>query len=121
MPEPVPPLVFAAEIILVLALAAAAAAVFLGLPLDPHGRRWRDLARPHLDRQRDLAQSLGLRLRSWLLLRAVCTGAGLGAGGLTGIPTLTVGGAALGMVGLPWLLAGRAARRRLGMERALTG
>jgi hypothetical protein len=121
MPEPVPPLLFAAEVVLVLALAAAAGAVFLGLPLDPRGQRWRELARPHLDRQRDLAQSLGLRLRSWLLLRALCTGAGLLAGGLTGIPTLTVGGAALGLVGLRWLLAGRAARRRLAMERALTG
>jgi len=121
MPEPVPPLLFAAEVVLVLALAAAAAALVLGVPIDAPRRRWRELARPHLDRQRDLTQSLGLSLRTWLLLRALCAAAGLGAGLLTGVPTLTAGGAALGLFGLPWLLAGRAARRRLDMERALTG
>jgi len=121
MPEPVPPLVFAAEIVLVLALAAGAGALFLGVPLDASRERWRERARPFLDRQRDLAQSLGLRLRTWLLLRVLCAGAGLAAGALTGALTLALGAAALGLFGLPWLLAGRAARRRLGMERALAG
>jgi hypothetical protein len=117
----VPPLVYAAEVVLVLALAAGAAALLLGVPLAPAGRRTRELARPFVERQRDLARSLGLRLRSWLLLRALCAGAGLAAGALTGVPTLTLGAAALGLVGLPWLLAGRADRRRLAMERALSG
>jgi hypothetical protein len=121
MLEPVPPLVFAAEIVLALALAAAAAALFLGVPVGATRRRGRELARPFLDRQRDLAQSLGLSLRSWLLLRLLCTATGLAAGNLTGVPTLTLGAAALGLFGLPWLLAGRAARRRLTMERALAG
>jgi len=121
MPEPLAPLAFAAEIVLVLALAAAAAALLLGVPLEPARRRGRALVGPFLERQRDLALSLGLRLRSWLLLRAVCTAAGLAAGALTGVPTLTLGAAALGLVGLPWLLAGRADRRRLTMERALAG
>jgi Flp pilus assembly protein TadB len=121
MPEPVPPLVFAAEIVLVLALAAGAAALFLGVPLEPTRRRGRELIGPFLDRQRDLARSLGLRLRSWLLLRLLCTAAGVVAGALTGVPTLALGAAALGLFGLPWLLAGRAARRRLSMERALAG
>ena len=121
MPEPVPPLVFAAEIVLVLALAAGAGALFLGVPLDASRERWRERARPFPDRQRDLAQSLGLRLRTWLLLRVLCAGAGLAAGALTGALTLALGAAALGLFGLPWLLAGRAARRRLGMERALAG
>src|SRR5438874_180218 len=121
MPEPVPPLVFAAEVVLVLALSAAAAAVFLGVPFEGPRARWRTLVQPSLERQRDLAQSLGLRLRSWLALRALCGAAGLVAGGLTGAPTIAVGAAALGLFGLPWLLAGRAARRRLGMERALAG
>jgi tight adherence protein B len=119
MPEPAPPLVFAAEIVLVLALSAGAGALFLGLPLEAPRERWRSLVRPSLERQRDLAQALGLRLRSWLLLRGLCAAAGLAAGALTGAITLTVGAAALGLFGLPWLLAGRAARRRLAMERAL--
>jgi hypothetical protein len=121
MPEPVPPLVFAAEVVLALTLAAGAAALFLGVPLDRPRARWKSFVRPFLERQRDLAQSLGLRLRSWLLLRALCAVAGLAAGALTGVPTLALGAAALGLFGLPWLLAGRAARRRLGMERALSG
>jgi len=119
--RPAPPLVLAAEIVLVLALAAGAAALFLGVPLTSTRRRSRALIRSYLERQRDLAQSLGLRLRSWLLLRLLCTGAGLAAGALTGVPTLTLGAAALGLFGLPWLLAGRAARRRLAMERGLAG
>ncbi|HXM53888.1 MAG TPA: hypothetical protein VOB72_00750 [Candidatus Dormibacteraeota bacterium] len=121
MPEPAPPLVFAAEIVLVLALAAGAGALFLGVGLDAPRRRWRQALHPFLERQRDLAHSLGLRLRTWLLLRALCAAAGLTAGALTGALTLTLGAAALGLFGLPWLLAGRAARRRLAMERALAG
>lgn len=121
MPEPVPPLVFAAEVVLVLALAAAAAALFLGVPLEPARRRGREIVVPFLERQRDLARGLGLRLRSWLLLRLLCTAAGAAAGALAGVPTLTLGAAALGLFGLPWLLAGRAARRRLTMERSLAG
>jgi hypothetical protein len=121
MPEPVPPLMFAAEVVLALALSAAAAAVFLGVPLDGPRARWRTLIQPSLERQRDLAHGLGLSLRSWLALRTLCAAAGLVAGGLTGAPTITLGAAALGLFGLPWLLAGRAARRRLGMERALSG
>lgn len=121
MLEPVPPLIFAAEIVLVLALAAAAAAVFLGAGADAPRRRWAALANHHLERQRDLAQTLGLRLRAWLGLRLACATAGLVAGALSGAPTLLIGAAALGLLGLPWLLAGRAARRRLDMERALAG
>jgi hypothetical protein len=115
----VPPLVFAGQVVVVLALAAAAAAVFLGVPVGSPHRRLAPRLRPYLEHQRDLAQSLGLRLRNWILLRVACAVAGLAAGALTGIPTLVAGGAALGLFGLPWLLAGRAARRRLDMERAL--
>ena len=116
-----PPLVMAGEIVLLLALAAAAAALALDLPLGDPRPRWRRLARPSLERQRDLALRLGLGLRAWLALRALCALAGLGGGGLDGIPTLVATGAVLGLFGLPWLLAGRAARRRLDMERALAG
>jgi hypothetical protein len=121
VPEPVPPLVFAAEVVLVLALSAGAAALFLGVPVERPAAGWRELARSSLERQRDLAQGLGLGLRSWLLLRVLCALAGLAAGTLTGVPTLALGAAALGAFGLPWLLAGRADRRRLDMERALAG
>jgi Flp pilus assembly protein TadB len=121
MPEPVPPLVFAAEVVLVLALSAGAAALVLGVDLERRRGRLRELARPSVEHQRDLAQGLGLRLRSWLLLRALCAGAGLAAGALTGVPTLAAGAAALGLFGLPWLLSGRAAKRRLDMERGLSG
>ena len=121
MPEPVPPLVFAAEVVLVLALSAAAGALFLRVPLDAPRRRWRERVDPFMERQRDLAHSLGLRLRTWLLLRLLCAGAGVSAGALTGALTLTPVAGALGLFGLPWLLAGRAARRRLVMERALSG
>lgn len=121
MPEPVPPLAFTAEIMLALALAAAAAAMVLGVPVEAPWRRWRESAQPHAERQRDLAQSLGLRLGTWLLLRALCGAGGMSAGFLTGIPVLGVSGAVLGLFGLPWLLAGRAAKRRLDLERALAG
>lgn len=115
-----PPLLFAAEIVLVLALSAVAAMLLLGVPIA-NTQRWRARSRPYLDRQKDLAQSLGLPVQTWLLLRFLCGGAGLLAGAVTGIPVLTVGAAALGLFGLPWLLAGRAAKRKLSMERALSG
>src|SRR5262249_27694897 len=102
MPEPVPPLLFAAAVVLVPARAAGAGGAG-GAPAGPTRRRWDELARPHLDHQRDLAQSLGMPLRSWLLLRGLCAGAGLLTGLLTGIPILTIGGSALGLFGLPWL------------------
>jgi len=121
MPEPASPLLFAAEIVLVLALSAGAAALLLGMDLEPRRIRWRERLQPSVDRQRDLAQGLGLRLRSWLLLRVLCAAAGLAGGMVTGVPTLALGAAALGLFGLPWLLAGRAAKRRLDMERALAG
>src|SRR5436305_8247399 len=115
----VPPLVFAAEIVLVFALSAAAAALFLDVPIGGPRSRGRVLARRYMEGQRDLAQRLGLRLRAWLVIRGAAAATGLGAGALTGVPTLALGGAALGLFGLPWLLAGRAAKRRLDMERAL--
>jgi hypothetical protein len=117
----VPPLVFAAEIVLVLALTAAAAAVLLGAGTASPWRLAATLVSRSLDRQRDLSQALVMRLRTWLALRALCAAAGLLAGALTSSPTLTLGAGALGLFGLPWVLAGRAARRRLDMERALAG
>jgi Flp pilus assembly protein TadB len=115
------PLVFLVEILLVLALAAAAAAVYLGAPGPELGLRLQGTARPYVERQRDIAQGLGLSFRTWLALRAIAAAAGLGLGALTGIPTVAAGGFGLGLLGLPWLLAGRAAQRRLRMERALSG
>jgi Flp pilus assembly protein TadB len=115
------PLVFAIEVLVVLALAAVAAAVYLGAPSADLGARVRDVVRPFLERQRDIAHGLGISFRAWLLLRVAAAAAGLGLGSLTGIPTVTFGGLGLGLLGVPWLLAGRAAQRRLRMERALSG
>ncbi|MDQ6742393.1 MAG: hypothetical protein M3Z97_05720 [Candidatus Dormibacteraeota bacterium] len=115
------PLVFLVEILLVLALAGLAASVYLGAPGPELGIRLRGIVRPYLERQRDIAQGLGLSFRAWLVLRLVAAGTGLGLGSLTGIPTVAAGGFGLGLLGLPWLLAGRAAHRRLRMERALAG
>lgn len=120
MHEPAPPLVFAAEVVLLLSLSAAAAALLLGASIG--GRQaWLTRIRPHIERQIDLALSMGLSVRTWLLLRLLCGSAGLLAGVATGVPVLVPGGAALGLFGLPWVLAGRAAKRKLSMERALSG
>jgi len=119
MPEQAPPLVFAAEIVLVLALSAAAGLFLLGPPIRKTRSR-RALSERYFDRQKDLALSLGLSVRTWLLLRLLSGTAGLLAGVVTGIPVLTVSGAALGLFGLPWLLAGRAAKRNLSLERSLS-
>lgn len=118
----VPPLVFAAEVVLVLALAALAAAYWLGLTggvAHDLRERVRALWRPYLGGQLDTAQGLGLSPRGWLLLRLGAGLVGLVAGSLTGIVTVTVVGTLLGLFGLPWLLGGRSAARRLQMERAL--
>ena len=115
----VPPLVFAAEVVLVLVLAGAAAAVYLGAPRGDLRERAAEAVRPYLDRQRDVAYGLGLKPRHWALLRAGAAMGGLGLGALTGVPVVTVGGLVLGLFAVPWLLAGRAAQRRLRMERAL--
>lgn len=117
----VPPLVFAAEVVLLLALAAAASALWLGrggAGGDARSELGKFL-RPHLHRQQDLAVSLGLSFRAWVGLRALAALVGLLLGSITGLSTVTVAGALLGLFGLPWLLAGRAAKGRLRMERAL--
>jgi hypothetical protein len=119
----VPPLVFAAEVVLLLTLAAGTAAAWLGFSHDfVEGlrRNAQGFLRPRLRSQQDIAQSLGLRLRAWVALRVVAGMTGLLLGSITGLLTVTVAGALLGVFGLPWLLAGRAAKRRLRMERALS-
>ena len=116
-----PPLVFAAEVLLVLVLAALAAAVYLGLPASDFRAQLVGVARPYLRHQREIAHGLGMSVKGWALLRVGAALAGLGLGALSGIPTVAIGSLALGLVGVPWLLAGRAAQRRLLMERALAG
>ena len=62
------PLVFAVEILLVLALAALAAGVYLGAPGPELDVRLRELVRPYLEHQRDIAQGLGISdaaLKDW--------------------------------------------------------
>jgi hypothetical protein len=113
----VPPLVFYAEVVLVLALAAGMAAWLAGI--DPRGLagRGRGLVRPYLERQQDIAHGLGLSYRNWIGLRVAAVLVGLALGLLTGVTVALLSGALLGLFGLPWLLAGRAAKRRLQMER----
>jgi hypothetical protein len=97
----VPPIVFYAEIVLVLTLAAGTGAWFAGI--DPRGLagRGRGLIRPYLERQRDIAHGLGLSYRNWMLLRVLATLIGLGLGLLTGLGIAVLGGALLGLFGLP--------------------
>jgi hypothetical protein len=109
----------AIEVVLALTLAAAAAAAFLGFPGEGRRGRWRQTLGTYVNRQRDLAHSLGLSARTWLLLRLLCATGGVVAGFLVGVPIPGLAGAGLGLLGLPWLLAGRAAKRKLDMERAL--
>ena len=118
----IPPLVFVAEIVLVLTLAAGAAAVWLGYSSEAVRnlrRAVRAFLRPRLRSQHDIALSLGLSLRAWVALRVVAGLTGFVACSITGLWTVTVAGTLLAVFGLPWLLAGRAAKRRLRMERAL--
>src|SRR5262249_60628061 len=112
-----PPLLFAAEIVLVLALSAVAAMLLLGVPIA-NTQRWRARSRPYVDRQKDLAQSLGLPVQTWLLLRLLCGGAGLLAGAGTRIPRLPDGAGAPGLFGVPRVLGGPAAQRELSMAPA---
>jgi hypothetical protein len=116
-----PPLLFVAEVVLVLGLAAFAAAVYLGLPASNFRAQLVAAVRPYLRHQGEIAHGLGMSVRSWALIRVAAALAGLGLGALSGIPAVAAGSLALGLIGLPWLLAGRAAQRRLHMERALTG
>lgn len=114
----VPPLVFYAEILLVVVLAALAAAWML---YDPNQRPATAPGVVHrfADRQRDIATSLGVATRTWILLRAGVAVLALLIGSLTSLWTVAALGALLGWFGLPWLLGGRMTKRRLAMERAV--
>jgi Flp pilus assembly protein TadB len=114
----VPPLVFYAEVVLILALGAVAAAWLLYDPDDrprPPSRR----ARQFMERQRDISASIGMRPRNWLALRIGVGLLGALIGSLASLWTVALLGALLGWFGMPWLLGGRAAKRRLAMERAV--
>jgi hypothetical protein len=114
----VPPLVFYAEIVLILALGGLAGAWLL---YDPEQRPRPSRRLNHfVERQRDLSASIGMRLRSWLLLRTAVGLLGGLIGSLTSLWTVALLGALMGWFGMPWLLGGRAAKRRLAMERAVT-
>ncbi|HEX4213330.1 MAG TPA: hypothetical protein VIA06_08415 [Candidatus Dormibacteraeota bacterium] len=115
----VPPLVFYAEILVLLALGALVAATLL---YDPSYRRGQGGAqlRRFVAMQRDLAATLGMSLRTWLVIRIAITVVGLALGALTSVWTVIILGGLLGWVAVPWLLEGRAAKRRLSMERAVT-
>lgn len=113
------PLLFYGEILLVLSLAAGTAAWYAGVDVTSVRRATRSIVRPYLERQRDIAQGLGLSYRNWMLLRLAAILAGAGLGALSGLGMVLAGGALLGLFGLPWVLSGRAAKRRLQMEREI--
>lgn len=115
----VPPLVFYAEILVVLALGALAAAWLLYDP-DQRPRMPNRRANQFMERQRDISAATGIRLRTWLLLRLAVALLGGLIGSLTSLWTVALLGALLGWFGMPWLLGGRAAKRRLAMERAVS-
>jgi hypothetical protein len=115
----IPPLVFYAEILVLLALGALVAAMLLYDPSYRAGRGSAQLRR-FVSIQRDLAATLGMSLRTWLMIRVAITVLGLILGALTSVWTVVILGGLLGWLAVPWLLAGRAANRRLSMERAIT-
>lgn len=114
----VAPLVFYAEIVLVLALAALAGAALL-FDSEHRAARRSELTRRFVDRQRDLAASLGMRLRTWFFLRIAIGLLGVLIGSVTSLWTVALMGGLLGWFGLPWLLGGRMSKRKLAMERAI--
>src|SRR5207237_5606192 len=91
----VPPLVFAAEVVLLLTLAAGTGAAWLGYSEDALvslRRNARAFVRPHLRGQQDIAQSLGLSLRAWVALRIVSGLTGLLVGSVPGLLAVPVAG-----------------------------
>ncbi|GAC1328988.1 MAG: hypothetical protein NVSMB17_04930 [Candidatus Dormibacteria bacterium] len=102
-----------------LALATALAASLGGVDLLRRpGRRWK-LASRVLDREVDLASSLGWSRRAWFSLRGAAVGVAALAAIGTGIPLLVPAAPLATAFAVPYLLAGRAASRRLQRERTL--
>ena len=77
-----PPLVFVAEVVLVLGLAAIAAAVYLGLPASSFRAQLVAAARPYLRHQGEIAHGLGMSVRGWALIRVGAHGAASTSEGL---------------------------------------
>lgn len=99
-----------------LASGLAATAAILELDLAQMLRPKREFALA--EREKDLAAGLGIRWRTWLLLRCSTALLAVLLGAWSGIWVLTVLLVAVAVFGLRFALAGRAAARRLRMERA---
>jgi hypothetical protein len=102
-----------------LALAAGLAASLGGVDL-----LWRPgvaagRLRPLVDRERDLAASLGWTLRSWLALRVIAVIGAFAVSLPVGIPLLLAAAPLAMIFAIPYLFAGRAATLSLRRERTL--
>ena len=113
LPEPV---ILITGIAVIIACGCAGITAILGL--DPLARTSRHRRIALLEHEKDVAAALGWRWRSWVVLRAGVTSAGVLVGITTQIWLLTALLGAVGFFGVRFAVAGRAARRRLGMERA---
>ena len=109
---------FVAEMLAILALLAALVYVLGGGTAAGVQGRARNFAAPLLERERDLANGLGIGYPSWFGLRVAALVAAIVAWKMTGIFLVLIAGITAAVVGLPWYLSHRADKRRLAMEKA---
>jgi hypothetical protein len=115
------PVLFYAQIVLVLLLALLVGAVVASggrRPARPRAPR-PDWLTSFLRDEEARAVTLGWRLRGWLWLRGISAATGLVAGLIIGTPVVIAGCTAAGVFAVPFLLGPFTDRRRLQMERAL--
>jgi hypothetical protein len=114
------PVVFFAQILLVIVLALVFGAMIVGRgERRPRAPGHRSRLTPMLESQRARAVTLGWSLKAWLWLRGASVAIGLLIGLVIGTPVVIIGCAVGGVVAVPFLLGPFTDRRRLQMERAL--
>jgi len=102
-----------------LALAAGLAASLGGVDLLRRPGVAAGRLRPLVDRERDLAASLGWTLRTWLALRVIAVIGAFAVSLPVGIPLLLAAAPLAMIFAIPYLFAGRAATLSLRRERTL--
>ena len=112
------PLLFFAEVLVLLALGLVAVLAVSGFSPTRAGSRTGRLLEPFLDRERYVATGLGWSLRFWLCIRIGAFLFGVVVGTLIGTPVVVIGLGVLGVVAVPWWLTARASQRKLEMDRA---
>jgi hypothetical protein len=112
------PLILVIGVALLLLLAAAMALTLWDFDRSKIQVSDRMKRAPVLDKQRDFALQLGMRVETWLWIRVAATLLGLFLGWKSGIFLLYVVAPAFFFFGIRFMLAGRAASRQLRMERA---